>query len=167
MTFVVFELTFVLTRAIGPLKMTFAFFLVVVPLTLVRDSRWPFVDSDSVQLIVFKLTLVYTTIREYQFTITALLAQYEIASVTRRVLKNFLPFAVWLILDPIPFIDCAVLLFHHAFTLHLVVDPVSLVDGASYFTICALAILYPIFPISVIIRQIILLAEAQALRTQT
>ena len=63
MPLVILEGSFVLSRAVKPLKVTFPVFLVIDPHAVVLDSCWPEVDTQAVQLVVSELTFICAAFR--------------------------------------------------------------------------------------------------------
>ena len=84
-TFIVFELAFVLATAVEPSELTIALLFVVDPVALVLDPVGPSVDPVSAYLVVHEVTFVDASIGTSQLTETTFLASIEFTQVDRFV----------------------------------------------------------------------------------
>ena len=90
--------------------------LVIDPLSFVLDLFGPPVDALSIDMVIFKLPLVESSIRARQNTLAMFLPVDVIAIVARLIRERLHSFAVWEPLLPLTFVRSAVLVETDALT---------------------------------------------------
>ena len=79
MAFIVIELTCILAWAIKPSQLALAMLFVLFPLSVVLNAIRPRIYTMSIDVIIFKVSSVYATIRTIQYSVAALFPVHELA----------------------------------------------------------------------------------------
>ena len=74
---------------------------VLFPLSIVLNAIRPRIYTMSIDVIIFKVSSVYATIRTIQYSVAALFPVHELAKVAGHIWEGFLTFTMRLLVEPL------------------------------------------------------------------